>query len=120
MQYEDPLTSTPLAGIDALDRHAAAVRAAVPDLRAERSGEPLVDGRHACLPWRMAGTHAETNRFVTVHGLHYMELADGRIRRARGFFDLYEVATQLGYLPARGGVGEAVLMMLRGFGLTRP
>ena len=68
----------------------------------------------------MAGTHTETNRFLTVHGMHYVEFADDGIRRARGFFDLYEVAVQLGYLPARGGVGEAVFMMLRGFGLTRP
>ena len=68
----------------------------------------------------MAGTHSETNRFLTVQGVHYAELADGRVRRARGFFDLHVVAVQLGYLPARGGMGEAVLMMLRGFGLTRP
>lgn len=120
MQYEDPVTTDPLRGIDALERHAAALREAVPDLRAERSGHPLSDGAYACLPWRVLGTHQETNRFLTVHGLHYVELADGHIRRARGFFDLYEVAAQLGYLPARGGLGEAVLMMLRGFGLTRP
>ena len=96
------------------------MRAAVPDLRAEQSGHALADGEFACLPWRMLGTHRETNRFLTIHGLHYVELRDGRIHRARGFFDLYEVAAQLGYLPARGGIGEAVLMMLRGFGLTRP
>ena len=92
----------------------------MPDLRAEPSGRVLADGSFACLPWRMAGTHGETNRFLTVQGLHYVELAEGRIRRARGFFDLYGVAVQLGYLPARGGLGETVLMMLRGFGLTRP
>ena len=92
----------------------------MPDLRAEPSGRALADAGYACLPWRMIGTHSETNRFVTVHGLHYLELADGHVRRARGFFDVYSLAVQLGYLPARGGVGEAVLMMLRGFGLTRP
>ena len=46
-------------------------------------------------------------------------VADGRVRRARGFFDLYDAATQLGLLPARGGLGETVLLMLRGFGLRR-
>ena len=35
----------------------------------------------------------------------------------RGFFDLYDVATQLGVLPARGTLGEKALLMLRGFGL---
>ena len=39
------------------------------------------------------------------------------MRRARGFFDLYDAATQLGLLPARGGIGESVLLLLRGFGL---
>ena len=120
MQYEDPLATDPLRGIDALERHAAAIRGAVPDLRVEQSGHVLADEAYACVPWRMAGTHRETNRFLTIHGVHYAELADGQVHRARGFFDLYEVATQLGYLPARGGMGEAVLMMLRGFGLTRP
>ena len=47
-----------------------------------------------------------TDRFVTLHGLHYLELSDGSVRRARGFFDLYDAATQLGLLPARGGLGR--------------
>ena len=45
--------------------------------------------------------------------------SDGQVRRARGFFDLYDAATQLGLLPARGGMGETVMLMLRGFGLRR-
>jgi len=56
---------------------------------------------------------------VTLHGVHYLELVDGGVRRARGFFDLYDAATQLGLLPARGGLGEAALLMLRGFGVRR-
>jgi hypothetical protein len=60
-----------------------------------------------------------TDRFVSLHGLHYLELVDGQVRRARGFFDLYDAATQLGLLPARGGMGETALLMLRGFGLRR-
>jgi hypothetical protein len=46
-----------------------------------------------------------------------VELTDYGIRRARGFYDLYEAATQLGLLPRRGGLGESVLLLLRGFGL---
>ena len=56
---------------------------------------------------------------MTLHGLHYIELSDGAVRRARGFFDLYDAATQLGLLPARGGLGETALLLLRGFGLRR-
>ena len=124
VQYEDPLAHDPLLGIGALDAHAARMREALPDLRVERTGHTLASGAFACIPWRAAGTHkAEagglpaTNRFVTLHGMHYVELSDGVIRRARGFFDLYDAATQLGLLPSRGGLGESLLLLLRGFGL---
>ena len=80
------------------------------------------------MPWRAVGTHRgdigtvlpASDRFVALHGIHYIELSDGLIRRARGFFDLYGAATQLGLLPARGGLGETALLILRGFGLRRP
>jgi steroid delta-isomerase-like uncharacterized protein len=124
--YEDPVAVNPLTGIDELERHAAALRSAFPDLRIEATSPSLGSGAHACLPWRALGTHRgdldklpATNRFVTLHGLHYVELADGLVRRARGFFDLYDAATQLGLLPARGGLGETALLLLRGFGLRR-
>ena len=42
---------------------------------------------------------------------------DGRVRRARGFFDLYDAAVQLGMLPARGSLAETALLLFRGFGL---
>jgi hypothetical protein len=47
----------------------------------------------------------------------YCELDDGRLRRVRAFFDLYDAAVQLGVLPARGTLGEKALLVLRGFGL---
>ena len=124
VQFEDPLAREPTHGTGELETHAARLRDAFPDLRIERTGRMLADGPNACIPWRVAGTHKNgttalpaTNRFVTLYGLHYLELADGRIHRARGFFDLYDAAAQLGILPARGGVGESVLLLLRGFGL---
>jgi hypothetical protein len=124
--YEDPVATDPLRGVDALDGHAQALRGAFPDLRVEATAPPLGRGPHACVPWRVLGTHRgdigalpATERFVTVHGLHYLELSDGSVRRARGFFDLYDAATQLGLLPARGGLGETALLMLRGFGVRR-
>jgi hypothetical protein len=125
--YEDPVAVDLLRGVDALDSHAAGLRGAFPDLRIEPTAAPLFRGSHACVPWRALGTHRAdlgeklpaTDRFVALHGLHYLELADGGVRRARGFFDLYDAATQLGLLPARGGLGETALLLLRGFGLRR-
>jgi hypothetical protein len=126
VSYEDPVAKEPLRGVEALDQHAIVLRAAFPDLRVEATAPPLARGSHACVPWRALGTHRgdigalpATDRFVTLHGLHYLELVDGSVRRARGFFDLYDAATQLGLLPARGGLGETALLVLRGFGLRR-
>ena len=64
-----------------------------------------------------AGSLPATNKFVTLHGLHYVELHDGLIHRARGFFDVYDAAIQLGLLPKRGGLSETILLLIRGFGL---
>lgn len=126
VSYEDPLAIRPLIGLDPLEGHAAALRAAFPDARVERTAPALRRGGHACIPWRLHGTHLgalaalpATEQSLVIHGLHYVELADGRISRARGFFDLYDASTQLGLLPARGGLGEAALLMLQGFGLRR-
>ena len=75
-------------------------------------------------PCKILGTHRAplnglpaSNRFVVVHAIFYCEVARERLLRVRGFFDLYDVATQLGILPQRGTLGEKALLMLRGFGL---
>ena len=81
-----------------------------------------------CIPWRALGTHRGDIGQVLPGDQPLRHAArrcttwssrDGQVRRARGFFDLYDAATQLGLLPARGGMGETVLLMLRGFGLRR-
>jgi predicted ester cyclase len=127
VSYEDPVAVEPLRGVDELERHAAGLRGAFPDLRIEATAPSLARGPHLCVPWRALGTHRgdlgqmlpASDRYVTLHGVHFIELSDGAVRRARGFFDLYDVATQLGLLPARGGMGETALLLLRGFGLRR-
>src|SRR5207302_1655447 len=103
---------------------AARLRSAFPDMRLESAGAAVLDGERACLPWRFLGTHSgdagalpATGRFVSTHGIHYVTLDGGSVRRARGFFDLHDVAVQLGLLPRRGGLGEQAVLMLRGFGL---
>jgi steroid delta-isomerase-like uncharacterized protein len=124
VQYEDPVAIEPLEGVAALSAHSERLWRAFPDVRLERSAQRVGNGTFACLPWRLLGTHRgdlaglpATGRFVVLHGVHYVEIADGLIRRARGFFDLYDAGIQLGMLPTRGGLGETALLMLRGFGL---
>lgn len=124
VRYEDPVAVEPLEGVDALEGHAALLRSAFPDLRVEASGTAIGDESLACIPWRAVGTHKgelgglpPTAAFVILQGVHYVELHHGLIRRARGFFDLYGAAMQLGLLPAHGSPGEKALLVLRGFGL---
>ena len=122
--YEDPLTPEPLEGVAALTRHARRLWKAFPDARVNSTGERLTDGRYACAPCKVLGTHqgriggiTPTGRFIVVHALVYAELRDGLLLRARAFFDVHGAATALGVLPQPGTVGEKALLLLRGFGL---
>lgn len=124
VHYEDPLTPEPIEGLDLLQNHAARLWAAFPDARLEQAGTRLTDGEFVAAPCKLLGTHRAalnglpaTNRFVVMHAVFYSEMRHERLLRVRGFFDLYDVATQLGVLPARGTLGEKALLMLRGFGL---
>ena len=126
IQYEDPLCDAPLEGIGALSAHAARLWAGFPDARVERTGERLSNGRFVAAPCKVLGTHRApleglpaTNRFVVVHCVFYCELQHDLLLRVRAFYDVYDAATQLGVLPARGTLGEKALLMLRGFGLRR-
>jgi steroid delta-isomerase-like uncharacterized protein len=125
--YEDPVETELLEGLGALAAHARRLQRAFPDMRIEHSGPEVVSGDHAALPWRFVGTNKgdvgplpASDRFLTLHGVHFLELRDGGVSRARGFFDLYDVAVQLALLPKRGSLGETAVLALRGFGLLRP
>jgi steroid delta-isomerase-like uncharacterized protein len=124
VHYEDPITPEPLEGLDELIRHAERLWAAFPDARLERTGERLTSRRFVAAPSKLLATHRgpleglpATNRFIVVHCIFYCEMRRGMLLRVRGFFDLYDAATQLGILPGRGTLGEKALLMLRGFGL---
>ncbi len=124
VHYEDPVTGEPLEGPGEIGRHAERLWTGFPDARMERTGPRLSDGRYVAAPSKVLATHREaleglpaTNRFLVVHCVFYCELAHDRLLRVRGFFDLYDAATQLGVLPARGTLGEKALLVLRGFGL---
>ena len=124
VHYEDPITPEPLEGLDELIRHAERLWAGFPDARLERTGERLTSRRFVAAPSKLLATHRgpleglpATNRFVVVHCIFYCEMRRGMLLRVRGFFDLYDAATQLGILPGRGSLGEKALLVLRGFGL---
>jgi steroid delta-isomerase-like uncharacterized protein len=122
--YEDPLTPEPLEGASSLGAHARRLWTAFPDARVNSTGERLGDGRYACAPCKLLGTHegrlgqvTPTGRFIVVHAVVYAELRDERLLRVRAFFDVHGAATTLGVLPQPGTIGERALLLLRGFGL---
>jgi steroid delta-isomerase-like uncharacterized protein len=124
IHYEDPLTGEPLEGLEQFLTHPTRLWQAFPDARLERTGERLSNERFVAAPCKLLGTHRAsleglpaTNRFVVVHCVFYCEVRRNRLLRVRGFYDLYDAATQLGVLPAHGTIGEKALLMLRGFGL---
>jgi len=124
IHYEDPLTPEPLEGLDQFLRHPTRLWTAFPDARVEQTGERLNNERFVAAPCKLLATHREpldglpaTNRFVVVHCVFYCEIRLNRLLRVRGFYDLYDAATQLGVLPGRGTLGEKALLVLRGFGL---
>lgn len=124
LHYEDPLTTSPLRGPEALGDHARRLWEAFPDARMEASGEAVAEGERLVIPVKLLGTHTEAleglppgGRFVVVQALCYAELAGGRLHRVRVFGDLYDAGSQLGVLPKRGTLGEKALLMLQGFGL---
>ncbi len=97
-----------------LARHAGRLWAAFPDARVNRTGERLSGGAFACAPCKLLGTHREalgsvgaTGRSVTVHAVVYAELREGRLLRARAFFDLHDAGVQLGVFPKPGTPGAA-------------
>ena len=125
IHYEDPLTPSPLRGCAELGEHAERLWDAFPDASVQRAGVPPATRAAIAIPFRLEGTHRApagglpaTGRRVTVHGIVYAEPAgDGRLLRARAFFDVYDAMVQLGVLPARGGLAERALLLVRGFGL---
>ena len=124
IHYEDPTTSEPLEGLEQLGDHAERLWTAFPDARVEQTGDRLNSERYVASPCKLLGTHRgslnglpATNRFLVVHAIFYCEIRRNRLLRVRGFFDLYDAATQLGILPGHGTMGEKALLMLRGFGL---
>jgi steroid delta-isomerase-like uncharacterized protein len=124
IHYEDPLTAEPLEGLDQFLRHPSRLWQAFPDARIEQTGERLANDRFVAAPCKLLATHRAaleglpaTNRFVVVHCVFYCEIRRNRLLRVRGFYDVYDAATQLGVLPGHGTMGEKALLMLRGFGL---
>jgi predicted ester cyclase len=97
---------------------------AFPDLRFGEPDPPAlaVTGDVVLWAWYMEGTHrgpidppgfAPTGRRMRVDGVDQWTMRDGRIARYRAFYDMNDVARQLGIVPAPGSRAERGMVALQ-------
>ncbi|MDQ4125262.1 MAG: ester cyclase [Actinomycetota bacterium] len=98
---------------------------AFPDLRFSEPDRPLLaeEGDQVAWAWRMRGTFtggaleppgfAPTGRPMDVTGIDQWEMRDGRIAHYRAFYDVNDLARQLGIVPPAGSAGEKAMVALQ-------
>lgn len=125
--YEDPVSDRPLLGLELLERRAASLWRAFPDLRVESAGPTLSDGDHVAAPIRAVGTHRgrfaglpASGRTMSLHAVCFCEIRHGLLARVRTFYDLHDAQVQLGIVPEPGSPGDRALRMIMGFGVRAP
>jgi steroid delta-isomerase-like uncharacterized protein len=122
--WEDPALLVPARGVGAVQQFMRAGWAAFPDLRFDGSEPPqlIADGALVAWRWRMRGTmtgtmeppgFAPTGRSMEVEGVDIWTMRDERIARYRAFYDMNEVARQLGIAPANGSRAEQAMVTLQ-------
>ena len=115
--WRDPALPQPARSVAEIQGFMQASWQAFPDLRFSES-EPRhlsVDGDTVAWGWQMTGTmrgpldspgFAPTNRSMTVEGVDTWQMRDGRIARYRAYYDMNDVARQLGIVPETGSRAE--------------
>jgi steroid delta-isomerase-like uncharacterized protein len=119
----DPALPEPARGVEEVKDFMRRSWTAFPDLRFT-PGPTWSDPHRASVAWawRMEGTHsgpieppgfAPTGRRIDIDGIDVWDFADGRIERYRAYYDMAELARQLGVMPPPGSRGERVGVMLQ-------
>jgi|SRR3954447_3858714 len=115
--WADPALPGPIRGVPAVQEFMRTAWVTFPDLRFDESDEPhcTFEGPRVAWRWRMRGTmtgpieppgFAPTGRAMEVEGVDLWAMRDGRIARARAYYDMNDIARQLGLAPAPGSAGE--------------
>src|SRR4051812_46370275 len=122
--WEDPALAEPARGPAAVQDFMRDACVAFPDLRFDESDDPhlSVDGDEVAWRWRMRGTNtgridppgfAATGRAIALDGVDLWRMREGRIARARAFYDFNALAVQLGLAPAPGSRMEKAAVTLQ-------
>lgn len=122
--WADPALAEPARGIGEVQEFMRTSFRAFPDLH---FGEPqppalAVSGDVVLWHWYMEGTHrgpidppgfAATGRRMRVDGVDQWTMREGRIALYRAFYDMNDVARQLGIVPAPGSAAERGMVALQ-------
>jgi steroid delta-isomerase-like uncharacterized protein len=122
--WADPALPEPARGIPAVQEFMRTSFRAFPDLQFGQPDPPAlaVTGDVVLWAWYMEGTHrgainppgfAPTGRAMRVDGVDQWTMRDGRIARYRAFYDMNDVARQLGIVPAPGSRAERGMVALQ-------
>lgn len=121
--WEDPALPGPARGIAAVQEFMRGSWRGFPDLRFDETDEPhrTGDGEQVAWRWRMRGTmtgpigpgFAPTGRSMEVEGVDLWTFREDRIARYRAFYDMNDVARQLGIAPTPGSRGEKTMVALQ-------
>jgi steroid delta-isomerase-like uncharacterized protein len=115
--WMDPALSEPARGVPEVQEFMRASFRAFPDLRFSEPDPPAiaVNGDLVLWVWHMEGTNrgeisppgfAPTHRTVAIDGVDRWTMRDGRIARYRAFYDMNDLARQLGITPPTGSRAE--------------
>jgi steroid delta-isomerase-like uncharacterized protein len=122
--WEDPALPGPAHGVAAVQEFMRGSWIAFPDLRFDETDQPhrTAGGDQVAWRWRMRGTmrgavdppgFAPTGRAMAIEGVDLWTMRDGRIARYRAFYDMNDLARQLGIAPAPGSRGEQGMVRLQ-------
>lgn len=122
--WVDPALPEPAQGIPAVQEFMRTSFRAFPDLRFGEPDPPAmaVNGDLVLWAWNMEGTHsgeidppgfAPTGRRMRVDGVDQWTMRNGRIARYRAFYDMNDLARQLGIVPPPGSRAERGMVALQ-------
>src|SRR5690242_20432287 len=122
--WADPALPEPARGVPAVQDFMRESFRAFPDLRFGEPDPPTlaIAGDVVFWSWQMQGTHrgaieppgfAPTGKRMEVEGVDRWTMRDGRIATYRAFYDMNDLARQLGIVPAPGSRAERGMVALQ-------
>jgi steroid delta-isomerase-like uncharacterized protein len=122
--WSDPALPEPARGVGAVQEFMRTSFHAFPDLRFGEPDPPVVAVSEDVVlwAWHMEGTHrgaidppgfAATGRTMRVEGVDQWTMREGRIALYRAFYDMNDLARQLGIVPPPGSAAERGMVALQ-------